>query len=644
MTALTPPIPLLTRLWHGLLDWEPHTHSAWQRLGVAIVLTLLAAWLRIALAPAESGGRFITLSLAVALSALYGGFAAGMASTVLGMLLVNYFLVRPYGSLAFDNPAEAFWLNLWHFFTQLVVVGIIALMQQKKRLWQAADEAVRRSTRQLEDTFEHSATGMAHSRLDGSWIRVNQTYCDLIGYTRQEMQTLSFRDFTHPDDLGLDLNLLARTLSGEIDHYSIEKRYIHKQGHTVWVHLTLSLVRTPAGEPDYLIAVVQDVSDRKATEAALRISEQLLRQAQHMARLAPWQANLATGRYTTLSGASEFLDMPSTDYGTEDLLAVIHPQDRPLVQRQWPLALKGKVAYNVEYRVLTGDQERWHSVQAEFERDAQGRAVRAVGVTQDVTERKRAELEIQRLNASLEQRIQERTRELKEAYDELESYSYAVAHDLRSPLRIINGFAQALEEDNPTLGEGSRVHLQRIKGASSKMGQLIDGLLQLSQYARGEVKRHPVNLSAVATRLFEELASDDTGRQVDWTVEADLQVLADPPLIEALLQNLLHNAWKYTAGTPQAHIRFYTREHDGVRHYCVSDNGAGFDMARSDKLFQPFQRLHQPHEFGGLGIGLATARRIVLRHGGVLQAQSAPGQGATFCFTLPADAANPTAL
>ena len=259
-------------------------------------------------------------------------------------------------------------------------------------------------------------------------------------------------------------------------------------------------------------------------------------------------------------------------------------------------------------------------------------------MTLDVTDRKRIELQVQQLNASLEQRILERTRELKDAYDELESYSYAVAHDLRSPLRIINGFAQALQEDNPALGEGSRLHLRRIMGASAKMGHLIDGLLQLSQYARGEVQRHPVNISAVATRLMEDLASDEPQRQVTWSVETGLSVLADPPLIDALLQNLLHNAWKYTAQTPAARIRFRAEDVDGQRWFCVSDNGAGFDMAQAGKLFQPFQRLHQPHEFGGLGIGLATARRIVLRHGGELTAESSPGQGATFRFCLPSAA------
>lgn len=171
--------------------------------------------------------------------------------------------------------------------------------------------------------------------------------------------------------------------------------------------------------------------------------------------------------------------------------------------------------------------------------------------------------------------------------------------------------------------------------ASKKMGELIDGLLKLSQYGRGEMQLAPLDISAIAQRQLEELAASDPLRHVRWTVDPGIGVLADPPLIEALMQNLLHNAWKYTAAAPQASIRVFTEMHDGTRFICVSDNGAGFDMRRADKLFQPFQRLHQPNEFSGLGIGLATARRIVQRHGGVLEADSAPGQGATFRFTLP---------
>jgi light-regulated signal transduction histidine kinase (bacteriophytochrome) len=201
-------------------------------------------------------------------------------------------------------------------------------------------------------------------------------------------------------------------------------------------------------------------------------------------------------------------------------------------------------------------------------------------------------------------------------------------------LRIINGFAQALREDNPALDEASMAHLGRIMGASKKMGELIDGLLTLSQFSRGELQRKPVNLSHIANRLLEEFASADPQRDVRWEVEPGLNVMADPPLIEALMQNLLNNAWKYTSRTPQAMIRVYAQVLSGQTRFCVSDNGAGFDMARASKLFQPFQRLHMPNEFAGLGIGLATSLRIVQRHGGSMAATAEPGQGATFCFNL----------
>jgi PAS domain S-box-containing protein len=635
---------LPARLWQFLLEWEPRTHSAWRRFGVAIALTLLAAWLRMALAPAESGGRFITFSLAVALSALYGGFAAGMLSTLLGMVVVSFFMMRPYGSLAFDNPGEAFWLNLWHLITQLVVVSAIWMMQNRNRHLVAASELAQASQQRFLATFEHAAAGISHVALDGRLMRVNQTFCRMVGYTEAELQQLSFQQITHPDDVAPDVALIGQTLAGQRSSYALEKRYLHKDGRTVWAQLTVALLRKADGSPDYFISVVQDLSAQKATEEALRTSERLLQQAHTLAGLATWEGDVPADRFRTQDNSYRQLGLPWAEFSGTDMLALTHLSDKERIRQDWSDAVKGLRPYNATYRAKIDGEDRWFSVRAEFERDAKGRALRAFGVTQDITQQKRAEQEIRRLNTSLEQRIQERTRELKEAYDELESYSYAVAHDLRSPLRIINGFAQALEEDNPTLGDASRLHVERIKSASRKMGLLIDGLLQLSQYARGEVQRYPVNLSAVATRLLEELAADEPNRQVDWSVEADLQVLADPPLIDALLQNLLQNAWKYTAGTPQPRIRFFAQEHNGQRHYCVSDNGAGFDMALSDKLFQPFQRLHLPHEFSGLGIGLATARRIVLRHGGTLNAQSAPGQGATFCFTLPADAINPTAL
>ncbi|MDM7950305.1 PAS domain S-box protein [Hydrogenophaga sp.] len=622
-------------LWSRLLDWQPEQRSLWRRLVVAVVLTLLAAWLRVELAPAESGGRYVTLSMAVAFSAIYGGVPAGLLSTVLSLVLVNFLLIPPLFSFAIDDPVEAFWLNLWFLIGQVVVVGAIGWMQRQNLRLRQVGKLAASSQQRFLDTFEFAAAGMSHVSLEGQMLRVNKTFCQLVGYSEAELLRMRFRDFTVADDVAPDEALLARTLAGEIDRYSLEKRYIHKDGHLVWAHLTVALVRGPGGVPDYFISVVQDLSALKKAETALRTSERLMRQAQTLAGFASFEANVKENHFRTLGNSHHRLGLPRAEFSGDDLLAVAHPADRERMTADWLDALRGIRPYNITYRTRITGQERWFSVRAEFERDAEGRAIRAFGVSQDITERKRSELEIRRLNASLEYRIQERTRELKDAYDELESYSYAVAHDLRSPLRIINGFAQALEEDSEALTPSSRAHLDRIRGASLKMGQLIDGLLELAQYGRGEMQRKPVDLGALARHMLEEWSSAEPGRSVTWDIEPGLLVQADPALMDALMQNLLHNAWKYSALRKDAHIRVFARVADGQTHYCVSDNGAGFDMARASKLFQPFHRLHLPHEFSGLGIGLATVRRIVLRHGGTLKAESAPDAGATFCFTIP---------
>jgi len=622
------------RLRNAISQWDPDRHPLWLRLLAAVAITTVAAAMRMALAPAESGGRFITLSLAAALAALYGGFRAGLLSTVLGMVLVNFLMVKPYLSLAIGDLREAVWLNAWHLLTQLLVVGAISVMQQQNRSLRQAVALARRHHQQLKDTFENSATGMAHTHIDGRWIRVNRTYCELIGYTPDEVLATNFRAYSHPEDMAEDDRQLKRCEAGEIDHFSMEKRYRHRQGHWVWVHLTVSLIRDHEGRPDYYIAVVQDISARKAAQEALALREELLRQAQLIARLATWQYDFTTRRFTALANSRELLGMPSDEYDETDVIERTHPDDLPRVQSAWQKAIAGEGSYDLECRMRLGQDYGWYSVRAVLQRNESGEAVRALGVLHDITARKRSEMEIHQLNATLEQRIQERTQALKAAYDELESYSYAVAHDLRSPLRIINGFAAALLEDLPNLPADSRGHLARIMEASRKMGELIDGLLKLSQMARGDLQREPVNLSAIGTRLLRDLAATDAQRQVQWSVQPGLWANADAALVEAVLQNLLHNAWKYTAHTEHASIELKVQDANGQRWFCVVDNGAGFDMARAAKLFQPFQRLHGQEEFHGLGIGLATAKRVVQRHGGELRAESAPGKGACFCFTL----------
>ena len=254
----------------------------------------------------------------------------------------------------------------------------------------------------------------------------------------------------------------------------------------------------------------------------------------------------------------------------------------------------------------------------------------------EMAERQRAESEVLRLNAELEVRVRQRTAELESANQELESFAYAVSHDLRAPLRALSGFSQALLEDYAERLDGeARVFLDQIGSASRRMGELIDGILTLSRSTRGELRRDPVDLSTLAHRLLSERARAEPHRQVVWEVAPELCVAGDPTMLEVVMVNLIDNAWKYTAKTPNATIRVTTEDRAGKRWLCVADNGAGFDMAYAERLFQPFQRLHRQDEFPGIGIGLATVQRIIHRHGGTIEAAGTPGGGATFRFTLP---------
>ena len=256
--------------------------------------------------------------------------------------------------------------------------------------------------------------------------------------------------------------------------------------------------------------------------------------------------------------------------------------------------------------------------------DESGAPKGMVGYSIDITERKHTELLLQR-----------RTEELAAANKELEGFSYSVSHDLRSPLRAIDGFSLALAEDyQDLLDDTGKDYLNRLRNGAQRMGELIDDLLELSRVNRESLQRMQVNLSAMVQDVFKLLEERDPERNVTLHLTPNIQVYADHGLLRILIDNLLDNAWKYTSRNPHANIEFGVTEAQGEKTYFIRDDGIGFDMRYADRLFGAFQRLHHKDEFSGTGIGLATVQRIIHRHGGHIRAESEPGKGATFFFTL----------
>ena len=501
-----------------------------------------------------------------------------------------------------------------------------------------AEDALQKSEERYRQLVELSPCAVVvHS--DGRLVFGNSTAAKLLGATDlKQIVGRSIRDFVHADYWGIVEARQADMREGKTVPF-VEERWLRLDGSPVEVVVAATPLNFEQQvEPPAVQVIALDITQRKLGEEALRNSEERFRLAVESVEDYAIYMLDAVGRVTSWNAGAERI----TGYQSGEVIG--HAIDNCFTPEE---IKQGEAAQELRRAASEGQiqSEGWclrkdgshyfaHWTLTAV-RDAAGEISGFLKVARDVTERKQHEEQVSRWNTELEQRVAERTTQLEAANKELEAFSYSVSHDLRAPLRHIDGFVDILQTTaTEKLDPDSRQHLQTIADAAKQMGKLIDDLLAFSRMSRVKLTKKSVNLKALAQESMRLLQGDMKGREIEWVIGELPTVQADPELLRQVMMNLIDNALKYTRKRPQTRIEIGSTSNDEEIIVFVRDNGVGFDMRYADKLFGVFQRLHRTTEFEGTGVGLANVRRIIYRHGGRTWAEGEVNKGAAFYFSL----------
>lgn len=626
------------------------------------------------------------------------------------------------------------------------------------------EEELRQSEERFRSAFEQAAVGMAHLDLEGRYVRVNDRLCEILGYSRRELMQKTFIEVTHPHDLSEDLALTARQMAGEITFHSLEKRYMRKDDAIIWANMTASVIVDKDGVPSYWIAVIEDITQRKEAEAALRQSEERFRAIQQttpdvfmlLESMRNQAGNIVDFRWLYINPAGErmfertneylvgkrlleeipgnrkngmfdayvrvvetgtvwqdefayasnhsnrwfrataartgdgfavtFVDitlqkeieaalaesenrfrttfeqagvgMAHTDQDgrylqvNERLCAILGYSRAELLQKTFMeityaedlaanLVLNEQLAsgqlpsYSIEKRYVRRDRSLiWVNLTASLVRNEQGEVQYRLAVIEDISARKAAEEALQKLNATLEQRVQERTLELQRSNRDLDQFAYVASHDLRAPLRAISHLSSWIAEDSGhLLPAPSKEHLTKLRLRTKRMERLLEDLLTYSRVGRRDGMVEEVHCGTLIEEVMELLAPPP-GFSVKTQGELPVLKTLRPPL-EMIFRNLIANAIKHHGQPQVGEVRIGARILGDFVQFSVSDNGPGIDSQYHERIFSLFQTLRPRDEVEGSGMGLAVVKKTVEHYGGKVSVESECGQGAKFLFTWP---------
>ena len=507
----------------------------------------------------------------------------------------------------------------------------------------AAEQLLQESEQQFRTVFELAA--VAHVILDPltkRFLRVNARFCALTGYSADELLQRTFADITHPDDRAAGFAQFAQLWSGKVNELTTEKRYVRKDGEIVWAQVTATLLRTATGSPWLHISVIQDITARKQGEQELAESQMQLRLALDAAELGTFFNDLSTGKILHNERANRLLGVPpQPEISRETFLACIHPDDRERVQAT--LASRQSVSGNrddlkLEYRVVWRDGSIHHLAAASralvHRRTDGASVVHIIGTLRDVTATKEFEQE-------LRNKVAERTAALQEKTAQLEGFCYTVAHDLRSPLRAISGYADIVQQDfGDALPEAGNDYMKKIKASAHRLDVLIRDLLAYSRITQVDVVLDDVALQSSVDWALQQLRPEIAAKHAVVEVASPLpSVRGERTVLDQVMLNLISNALKFVPSGTQPHVQISAAGHDGFVRVSIRDNGIGIDEAYHDRIFRVFERLQQARDFPGTGVGLAIVAKAAERLGGRVGVQSRPDHGSTFWIELKTVAA-----